>query len=58
MYVKRLCQPRRLTQVDTVGDDAEDAKFFSIDDMPEITLESHKKLIEDFLALKGLSATI
>ena len=34
-----------------VGDDAEDAKFFSITKLPKIPLESHRLLIEKFLSL-------
>ena len=33
----------------TVGDDAEDAKFFTTQEMPEIPFLSHRNLIEDFL---------
>ncbi len=36
----------------TIGDDAEDAKFFPVDNLPEIPFIGNKKLIEDFLRLK------
>ncbi|MBU1083944.1 MAG: NUDIX hydrolase [Candidatus Omnitrophica bacterium] len=34
----------------SVGEDAEDAEFFSTDSMPEVPFISHSKLIRDYLA--------
>lgn len=34
-----------------VGDDAEDARFFTHEDLPEIPFESHRVLIDKFLML-------
>lgn len=30
------------------GDDADDAKFFPVDNLPDIPFESHRRVIEDF----------